>query len=150
MRLGRPQNIIHADAYPRAIARADVVRASPIRREVVADLPQICLIRASNAKGRMPGRYLRYPPDPVRLGRCAPVAELRAAPRDPGGVRQMDLERVGCRIFSTHQGRLGYAGGMHAIHELSQAVRTRRQEIGLSQQRLATLAGLSRATIVQL
>ena len=39
---------------------------------------------------------------------------------------------------------------MYAIHELSQAVRTRRQEIGLSQQRLATLAGLSRATIVQL
>jgi DNA-binding XRE family transcriptional regulator len=38
---------------------------------------------------------------------------------------------------------------MYAIHELSQTVRTRRQEIGLSQQRLATLAGLSRATIVQ-
>ena len=47
-------------------------------------------------------------------------------------------------------GGLGYAGDMYAIHELSQAVRTRRQEIGLSQQRLATLAGLSRATIVQL
>ncbi len=45
---------------------------------------------------------------------------------------------------------LGYPGGMYAIHELSQTVRTRRQEIGLSQQRLATLAGLSRATIVQL
>ena len=39
---------------------------------------------------------------------------------------------------------------MYAIHELSQAVRTRRRELGLSQQRLATLAGLSRATIVQL
>ena len=47
-------------------------------------------------------------------------------------------------------GGLGCAGDMYAIHELSQAVRTRRQEIGLSQQRLATLAGLSRATIVQL
>ncbi|WP_422015288.1 helix-turn-helix domain-containing protein [Roseateles sp.] len=39
---------------------------------------------------------------------------------------------------------------MYALHELSQAVRTRRQEIGLSQHRLAQLAGLSRATIVQL
>ncbi|WP_022983007.1 helix-turn-helix domain-containing protein [Ideonella sp. B508-1] len=39
---------------------------------------------------------------------------------------------------------------MNILHELSQAVRTRRQEMGLSQQALARLAGLSRATIVAL
>lgn len=39
---------------------------------------------------------------------------------------------------------------MYAAHELSQAVRTRRREIGLSQQALARMAGLSRATINQL
>lgn len=39
---------------------------------------------------------------------------------------------------------------MYILHELSQAVRTRRREMGLSQQALARLAGLSRATIVAL
>lgn len=37
---------------------------------------------------------------------------------------------------------------MYASHELSQAVRTRRQEIGLSQQALAKLSGLSRSTVI--
>lgn len=39
---------------------------------------------------------------------------------------------------------------MHASYELSQAVRTRRKEIGLTQKRLAALAGLSRSTIVEI
>lgn len=39
---------------------------------------------------------------------------------------------------------------MYAIHELSSAVRTRRREMGLSQQALATLSGLSRSTVNQL
>jgi transcriptional regulator with XRE-family HTH domain len=39
---------------------------------------------------------------------------------------------------------------MHLIHELSAAVRTRRQEIGISQAHLAKMAGVSRATIIQL
>jgi len=38
---------------------------------------------------------------------------------------------------------------MYAAHELKEAVRTRRTEIGLSQRALAELAGLSRATVVQ-
>lgn len=38
---------------------------------------------------------------------------------------------------------------MYAAHELSHAVRTRRREMGLSQKELASLAGLSRATVVQ-
>jgi transcriptional regulator with XRE-family HTH domain len=38
---------------------------------------------------------------------------------------------------------------MFAAHEISQAVRTRRLEIGLSQKAVARLAGLSRATIGQ-
>lgn len=38
---------------------------------------------------------------------------------------------------------------MYAAHELSQAVRTRRREMGLSQKELASLSGLSRATVVQ-
>ncbi len=38
---------------------------------------------------------------------------------------------------------------MYAAHELSQAVRTRRLEIGLSQKVLAKIAGLSRTTISQ-
>ncbi len=37
---------------------------------------------------------------------------------------------------------------MYASIELSQAVRTRRQEIGLSQKALAELSGLSRSTVV--
>lgn len=37
---------------------------------------------------------------------------------------------------------------MYASHELSQAVRTRRQEIGLSQQAVATLSRLSRSTVI--
>ncbi len=39
---------------------------------------------------------------------------------------------------------------MHASYELSQAVRTRRTEIGLTQQVLADLAGLSRSTIIEI
>lgn len=39
---------------------------------------------------------------------------------------------------------------MHARQELSQAVRTRRKEIGLTQKALAALAGLSRSTIVEI
>lgn len=39
---------------------------------------------------------------------------------------------------------------MYAIHELSSAVRTRRREMGLSQQALAKLSGLSRSTVNQL
>lgn len=39
---------------------------------------------------------------------------------------------------------------MYAAHELSHAVRTRRREMGLSQKDLASLSGLSRATIVQI
>ena len=50
------------EVYPRAIARAGVMRASPIRRKHAADPLQIYLTWANNAKGRMPGRYLRYPP----------------------------------------------------------------------------------------
>lgn len=42
-----------------------------------------------------------------------------------------------------------YVGAMYAAHELSQAVRTRRQEMGISQQALAKMSGLSRATINQ-
>jgi len=38
---------------------------------------------------------------------------------------------------------------MYAAHELSHAVRTRRREMGLSQKELASLSGLSRATVVQ-
>ncbi|CAN7780655.1 helix-turn-helix domain-containing protein [Cupriavidus necator] len=38
---------------------------------------------------------------------------------------------------------------MNAAHELSHAVRTRRREMGLSQKELASLSGLSRATVVQ-
>lgn len=38
---------------------------------------------------------------------------------------------------------------MYAAHELSQAVRTRRREIGLSQKALARMAGLSRTTVIQ-
>ena len=41
-----------------------------------------------------------------------------------------------------------YDHPMYASNELSQAVRTRRQEIGLSQKALAELSGLSRATVV--
>lgn len=67
-------------AHPRAIARADVVCASPICRRDATNPLQICLTCAGNAKGRMPGRYLRYPPDPVRLGRCAPVADSGLRP----------------------------------------------------------------------
>jgi transcriptional regulator with XRE-family HTH domain len=37
---------------------------------------------------------------------------------------------------------------MYASHELSQAVRTRRKDIGLSQQALAELSGLSRSTVI--
>jgi|GEM_PF-317355 transcriptional regulator with XRE-family HTH domain len=39
---------------------------------------------------------------------------------------------------------------MYAADELSHAVRTRRREMGLSQKDLASLSGLSRATIVQI
>jgi transcriptional regulator with XRE-family HTH domain len=39
---------------------------------------------------------------------------------------------------------------MYASHELSHSVRTRRQEIGLSQKALAALSGLSRSTISQI
>lgn len=38
---------------------------------------------------------------------------------------------------------------MFAVHEISQAVRTRRMELGLSQKAVAQLASLSRATIYQ-
>jgi len=47
-------------------------------------------------------------------------------------------------------GSEGYAPRMYASHELSQAVRTRRTEIGLTQRELATLAGLSRSTIIEI
>ena len=39
---------------------------------------------------------------------------------------------------------------MYALHEIKNAVRTRRKDIGLSQRALAELSGLSRATINQL
>lgn len=39
---------------------------------------------------------------------------------------------------------------MYAAHELSNAVRTRRQEMGLSQKALAELSGLSRSTVIQI
>lgn len=39
---------------------------------------------------------------------------------------------------------------MYASHELSKAVRIRRQEIGLSQKALAQLSGLSRSTVIQI
>lgn len=47
-------------------------------------------------------------------------------------------------------GQVSYPLAMFAAHELSQTVRTRRTEIGLSQAALAKLAGVSRSTIVQL
>jgi transcriptional regulator with XRE-family HTH domain len=42
-----------------------------------------------------------------------------------------------------------YHWPMYASHELSSAVRTRRQEIGLTQKGLAKLAGLSRSTVAE-
>lgn len=39
---------------------------------------------------------------------------------------------------------------MYAAHEISKTVRTRREEIGLSQKALAALSGLSRSTIHQI
>lgn len=43
-----------------------------------------------------------------------------------------------------------YRSNMHVHHELSQAIRTRRREIGLTQEALADMAGLSCSTIVEI
>jgi transcriptional regulator with XRE-family HTH domain len=43
-----------------------------------------------------------------------------------------------------------YHGHMSAIHELGQALRARRAEMGLSQAQLAALSGLSRQTVNQI
>lgn len=55
-----------------------------------------------------------------------------------------------CRKYLTHLSEWRMLQCMYAATELSHAVRTRRREMGLSQKDLASLSGLSRATIVQI
>lgn len=52
-------------------------------------------------------------------------------------------------IFDMHDW-VAYYPLMYAAHEIKDAVKTRRRDIGLSQCALAELSGLSRATVIQL
>ncbi len=55
-----------------------------------------------------------------------------------------------CSKYLTSIGLNGYIDGMTALSELGMTVRTRRAEMGLTQQHLAKLSGLSRTTVNQI